>query len=87
MPIFYCTFGQKYATEPHPQGMHPDGWVEVEAPDQSSAYVAAHKAFGDKFCSVYFDYFLNAHRHLYPLGCIGKIAYEHPADKEEREEV
>lgn len=50
---FYMTVGVQYAREPHPQGLHPDGWVEVEAHDWMAARAIVIAAFGQVWSFLY----------------------------------
>ena len=52
MPIYYVTVGQKYRYEPHPLGWHPEGWVEVQAPDEETARAMVLKVAGSKWSIV-----------------------------------
>lgn len=53
MKSFYLTVGYKYAHEPHPQGLHPDGVVEIRADDYESARRVAFDTFGTKWSGLY----------------------------------
>ena len=64
---FFLTVGQKYRHETHPQGLHPDAWVEINAPDIDCACELVFQFFGDKWASLYIaDQFSPD---LYPRGC------------------
>lgn len=52
MQHFFVTFGNKYRSEMHPQGMHPDGWCRIVASDYTEAMRKAWDAFGRNFCRV-----------------------------------
>jgi hypothetical protein len=55
MARFYVTFGQQYAREEHPAwpGVHPDGWVTIEAPDYDAARERAFTLFGRRWAFLY----------------------------------
>ncbi len=55
MTDFYVTFGQQYAREPHPAwaGIHPDGWITIEALDYEAARSRTIKLFGTQWCWLY----------------------------------
>jgi hypothetical protein len=55
METFRLTFGQQYATEPHPRFSlaHPDGWVSIEAADYEDARAFAVGMFGAGWCDLY----------------------------------
>lgn len=55
MKHFFFTFGVGYAHEPHPYwaGAHPDGYLEVIAPDEDAARLVARKFIGLKWGHVY----------------------------------
>lgn len=52
---YFVTFGQRYAREPHPTfpAAHPDGWLEIEAPNYAAANQAAHDFLGSHFALLY----------------------------------
>ncbi len=53
----YVTFGVQYSREAHPRlwFAHPDGYLTVEAPDDSSARDAAFALTGGAHCTDYPD--------------------------------
>jgi hypothetical protein len=53
MSEFYFTFGQRYATELHPQGGHPDGWFTVEAETEDAARIKMQERCGKKWATSY----------------------------------
>jgi hypothetical protein len=55
MKHFYVTFGVKYAHETHPHwpAAHPDGWLEVIAPDYDTARALVHSYIGNVFAFMY----------------------------------
>lgn len=53
MKEFYFTFGQRYATEAHPEGGHPDGWFTVVAEDRDAAREKMAKRCGMKWAAQY----------------------------------
>lgn len=71
MPNFYLTVGQKYRYETHPQGIHPDGWMTIVAPDLDEARACAYDYCGESFCSVYPESSFSWH--LYPLGEMARV--------------
>lgn len=52
---FYVTFGMKYRYEAHPYwpGAHPDGWLEVIAPDAGQAAILVHQCVGNAYAFMY----------------------------------
>lgn len=52
---FYVTFGVNYAHEPHPYwpGAHPDGYLEVLAPDEEQARALVRTFIGLKWSHMY----------------------------------
>ncbi len=67
MQTFYLTVGARYASEKHPFGLHPSGWVEISAASYSDAREFAFKTFGQQWAGLYdaatFD------RSYHPNGC------------------
>lgn len=55
MATFYVSFGVGYAHSLHPywMGAHPDGWLEVVAPDEEAARLVVRKYVGLKFGTMY----------------------------------
>jgi len=53
MPQYRLTVGQKYREEEHPQGLHPDGWVTINADDYDKAREKAFQNFGPKWAFIY----------------------------------
>lgn len=51
--LFYVTFGVKYRHHAHPQGMHPDGYVIIVAPDEDRARMMATIQFGTNWSFIY----------------------------------
>jgi hypothetical protein len=52
---YAITFGQRYRNRAHPvlAGIHPDGWVEIEAKDREEAHRIAHNALGQSWSMAY----------------------------------
>jgi hypothetical protein len=55
---FYVTFGVQYTNdpltgEPHPLGMHKDGYAVIEAPDLATAQRIANAVFDQQYAFVY----------------------------------
>lgn len=75
MPKFYVTFGQKYRNDPHPkfEAAHPDGVVEIEAPDGDSARLMAHEALGPYWSGIYDEEHYRDTSHYYPRGIIRRL--------------
>lgn len=71
---YWClTFGQRYATEPHPRfpDAHPDGWVEIAARTRWDARSLALSTFGQYWCDIYHpDDFDPSY---YPLGRLARL--------------
>jgi len=55
MSLFYFTFGQRYASESHPKGGHPDGWFTIEAESWAKARNAMIDICGSKWAAQYDD--------------------------------
>jgi hypothetical protein len=68
---FFITFGQKYRHEEHPQGGHPDGWFEVNAPDIATVREKAFNAFKNHWAFIYTETEFDPSYH--PLGKLGEI--------------
>lgn len=74
MAKFYVTFGQKYRHETHPKldYAHPDGVVEIEAPNENTAFEWVVEALDVYWAALYpsedFDF------KYYPRGVIGYIS-------------
>lgn len=64
---FYLTVGTGYAQTPHPQGLHPDSWVEVEAEDYWKARELVVQNFGTAWAFLYTEDAFRPHYH--PNGC------------------
>ena len=67
---YYITFGQRYATEAHPQGGHPNGWMEVEADNWDLAREKVIACLGSKWANFYDESDFAKDRKFYPLGCL-----------------
>lgn len=52
---FYVTFGVMYSHTPHPywKGAHPDGYLEVQAPDEDAARLLVRSFIGLKYAFMY----------------------------------
>jgi hypothetical protein len=52
---FYLTFGGQYAHTEHPtwEGIHPDGWITVVAPDFRTARTLVVDLFGTAWSDLY----------------------------------
>ncbi|UOK18418.1 hypothetical protein SEA_BRUHMOMENT_102 [Arthrobacter phage BruhMoment] len=52
---YYVTFGVKYRHETHPYwaGAHPDGWLEVVAPDEEQARALVRSYIGNVYAFMY----------------------------------
>lgn len=59
VPEFFVTFGVQYTKhksgEPHPLGMHKDGYAVIEAPELETARRIAHAIFDRQYAFIY-DY-------------------------------
>lgn len=77
MPTYYFTFGQKYRTQKHPRGAHPDGWWEIEAPDEMLARTAMIQECGLRWA---FCYRLPPPKSLHPRGCLKRLVYNAAMD-------
>ena len=75
MTVFYLTFGDKYAREPHPVlGARPDlpnGWLTVTAPTMGEARAKVADLIGDAWCDVYDPDDMRTD--YYPAGNLGPI--------------
>lgn len=76
MPLFYVTFGVRYATEEHPlfPEAHPDGYVVIEAADAHKAREIVTTRLDDRYAFLYpaddWD------PSYYPRGAIAKFDQE-----------
>jgi hypothetical protein len=70
---FFVTFGQRYHREPHPTfpQAHPDGWVEIIAPNYATAWQITQDHLGNHFAFIYEEEQLE--KPFYPLGCLEKF--------------
>jgi len=68
MQNFYLTVGQKYRSEMHPNGMHPDGWCRIEASDYTQAMRRAWDEFGRNFSRVQTEREFHKDKSFYPKG-------------------
>jgi hypothetical protein len=52
---YYVTFGMVYRHEAHPywKGAHPDGWLEVMAPDEEAARLLLRSFIGNRYAFMY----------------------------------
>lgn len=66
MKTFYLTVGQKYRQEPHPIGLHPDGWARVLAPSYADAVRIAKDHCGTRWAWIYEEDEFTPH--LFPRG-------------------
>lgn len=80
MKEFYVTFGDQYRREPHVsfQNAHPDGYVQIDAPDEVTARRVAFGIFDTQWSMLYtFDEFWKDGtadvERWYPLGRLGYI--------------
>lgn len=71
MPTFFVTFGQKWRYEKHPQGMHPDGWLEIVAETKREAEGAATDFCLGQWADIYDEEDFDAI--FYPRGQLRKI--------------
>lgn len=53
MSQYRLTVGQKYRTEKHPQGLHPDGWVTINADTYDEARQKAFQNFDLSWAFIY----------------------------------
>lgn len=88
MTTFYVTFNLKWATEQHPRfkDAHPEGWLEVEAPNELTARLLTIEHIGRAWAFIYDERtWANVNEHLanpmgaplFPRGCLGRISAEH----------
>jgi hypothetical protein len=69
---FFMTVGYQYKQTPHPQGLHPDGWVEIEAEDYDDAYQIAFLHYDSRWAFLYNE--ASFKRQYHPRGCIAQIS-------------
>lgn len=71
---YYVTFGVKYRYEKHPHwpSAHPDGWLEVVAPDYGKARDLVEQYVGNVFAFMYEDDRFD--RSWHPLGRLAYIS-------------
>lgn len=74
---FYLTVPTRFSRDEHPQGLHPDGWVRINADTEEEARQKAFQNFKDKWAFIYDeeDFFgglggdlKNKKHRLYPRG-------------------
>lgn len=75
MNKYYMTFGTQYAHEAHPLGIHPDGYVTIEAADYGQAREKAFELTGGKFAFIYED---EPEARYFPLGSLMYVVAEAP---------
>lgn len=73
MTSFYVTFGVQYRHEPHPHwpSAHPDGWLEVVAPDDDAARLLLREYIGNRYAFIYDEQRFD--RAWHPLGMLACI--------------
>lgn len=71
MATYSVTFGQRFPREPHSSfpGAHRDGWVEIEADNESDARALAFEWLGREWSSMYDG---PGSAVFYPLGCLAR---------------
>jgi len=79
MPKFCLTVGQQYRRELHPDGLHPDGWVEIEAQSESEAQKFAFMTYGKQWSNIYPENRFNPQ--FYPRGCIRSVTTKQTNEK------
>ena len=78
---FVVTFGVKWRREHHPQGMHPDGYAVIGAPNEMKARELAHEVFGAENWAFMYDHLDRQHpgrfhERSYPKGVLAVYLYE-----------
>ncbi|QWY82831.1 hypothetical protein PP641_gp091 [Arthrobacter phage SilentRX] len=73
LQTFYVTFGMMYRHEKHPfwTGAHPDGWLEVQAPDEDAARELVRRYIGNRYAFIYDKLRFDPKWH--PLGALASI--------------
>lgn len=81
--IYYVTLPEVYRFEEHPtlKSGHPDGYVEVEAKDETKARKLANTALGSHWSVMYDDKHFDPE--FFAAGCVGRIW----KDKDKRVEM
>lgn len=80
MQTFYVTFGVMYRHTPHPywEHAHPDGWLEVEAPDETAARELVQAHIGTQYAFMYSEQEFNRPHpqrpNRFPLGMLARIS-------------
>jgi len=67
---YVVTFDQKYHSEPHPQGMHPDSFVIIEAASIDAARDFAFYLFGPLWAGLYHSTSFDPSH--FPGGCVAR---------------
>jgi hypothetical protein len=78
---FYVTFGSQYSHEQHPQDMHPNGYVVIEAPNEMVARGIAFANFEGRWSMLYTkeEFFSDGQEsvdHWYPMGEVARYKME-----------
>jgi hypothetical protein len=70
---FYVTFGVQYRHEAHPfwPGAHPDGWLEVLAPNEEAARLTLRPLIGNRYAFMYEE--ARFDRKWHPLGRLALV--------------
>lgn len=73
LQTFYLTFGVRYRHEKHPawDGAHPDGWLEIQAPDEEAARLLVRSFIGNKYAFIYDEH--RFERKWHPRGRLATI--------------
>lgn len=73
LKTFYVTFGMMYRHEAHPhwKGAHPDGWLEVQAPDEDAARLLLRSLVGNRYAFIYEE--RRFERKWHPLGRLATV--------------
>lgn len=71
---FFVTFGSQYSYQEHPlyDDAHPDGWVEIQAQDETIARMVAWMLFGDHWSFIYAESEFE-NRSYYPRGVLAQV--------------
>lgn len=72
---WFVTFGVQYSYQPHPSGetwIHPDGWLEIYAPDENTARLMAQQIVGNAWAFIYDRHTLRLS--FFPRGPLARLA-------------
>ncbi len=74
MKTFMVTFGQRFRHDEHKRfpAAHPDGWVTIEAHDDSAARMIAFDRLGEEWAFLYRE--ADFTPGMYPMGELARFS-------------